>query len=96
MKTITPINTELEYYEYNDELRLVHLIKEDMFQCKSILNSLKCEKDKRTNHWISNKETEELLEGFESMPEFRHGLLINTYQEKQCCIISDFFTKNLT
>ena len=28
MKTIISINTELEYYKYNDELEIVHLIKE--------------------------------------------------------------------
>lgn len=79
MKTITPINTKLEYYEYNDELKLVHLIEEDMFQCKSILNSLKTSKDKRTNHWKENKDTKELIEGFKSMPEFRHELLIKEF-----------------
>ena len=72
MKTITPINTKLEYYEYNDELKLVHLIEEDMFQCKSILNSLKTSKDKRTNDWLANKDTKELIKGFLSMREFPH------------------------
>lgn len=51
---------------------MVHLIKEDMFQCKSILDSLKSTKDKRTNHWLSNNDTKDLIEGFLSMPEFRH------------------------
>ena len=71
MKTIKPITENLEYYEYNDELRLVHLIKEDMFQCKSILNSLNCE-DKRVNNWLRSQDTTELLEGFRSMREFAH------------------------
>lgn len=70
MKTITPINNKFEYYEYNDELKLVHLIEEDMFQCKSILDSLKSSKDKRTNQWIKNKDTKELIEGFRSIREF--------------------------
>lgn len=78
MKTITSISENLEYYEYNDELKLVHLIKEDMFQCKSILDSLKCS-DKRTNNWIRNSDTKDLIEGFESMREFAHGLLINEF-----------------
>lgn len=68
MKTITPINTELEYYEYNDELRLVHLIKEDMFQCKSILESLKS--SKQTNEWLRNKDTKKLINGFTRIREF--------------------------
>ena len=71
MKTIKPITENLEYYEYNDELKLVHLIKEDMFQCKSILNSLNC-KDKRVNNWFISQDTTELLEGFCSMREFAH------------------------
>ena len=74
MKTITPINSELEYYEYNDELKLVHLIKEDMFQCKSILDSLKS--TKQTNHWLENKDTKELINGFKSIREFSYELLI--------------------
>jgi uncharacterized coiled-coil protein SlyX len=78
MKTITPISENLEYYEYNDELKLVHLIKEDMFQCKSILDSLKCS-DKRTNNWIRNNDTKDLIEGFKSMREFAHELLINEF-----------------
>ena len=68
MKTITPINTQFEYYEYNDELKLVHLIEEDMFQCKSILDSLKS--NKQTNDWIRNKDTKELIKGFCSIREF--------------------------
>ena len=77
MKTITPINSELEYYEYNNELKLVHLIKEDMFQCKSILDSLKS--TKRTNQWLENKDTKELIDGFKPIPEFLHGLLIKQF-----------------
>lgn len=77
MKTITPINTELEYYEYNNELKLVHLIKEDMFQCKSILDSLQC--NRHTNEWKRNKDTKELIEGFKSMREFSYELLIKEF-----------------
>lgn len=68
MKTITPINSELEYYEYNDDLKLVHLIKEDMFQCKSILDSLNS--NKQTNEWLRNKDTKRLIEGFKRIREF--------------------------
>ena len=79
MKTIKPISENLEYYEYNDELKLVHLIKEDMFQCKSILDSLKTSKNKQTHHWLENKDTKELFEGFESITEFRDGVLIKQF-----------------
>ena len=68
MKTIKPITENLEYYEYNDELKLVHLIKEDMFQCKSILNSLKS--NKQTNEWLRNENTKRLINGFKRIREF--------------------------
>ena len=31
MKIIIPINSQPDYYNYNEDLKLVHLIKEDMF-----------------------------------------------------------------
>ena len=68
MKTIKPITENLEYYEYNDELKLVHLIKEDMFQCKSILNSLNS--NKQTNEWLRNENTKRLINGFKRIREF--------------------------
>lgn len=77
MRTITPINNELEYYNYNDELEIVHSIKEDMFQCKSILDSLKV--NKQTNEWQRNKDTKDLIEGFKSMPEFQYKILIKEF-----------------
>lgn len=69
MKTIIPITKNLEYYEYTNELKLVHLIEEDMFQCKSILDSL--ESNKRANVWVCSNDTKELIEEFRKMPEFQ-------------------------
>lgn len=43
-----------------------------MFQCKSILDSLKCS-DKRVNDWLRNNDTKNLIEGFLTMREFPHG-----------------------
>ena len=68
MKTITKISENLEYYEYNDELKLVHLIKEDMFQCKSILDSLNS--NKQTSDWLRNENTKRLINGFNRIREF--------------------------
>lgn len=80
MKTITPISENLEYYEYNDELKLIHLIKEDMFQYKSILDSLKS--NKQTSDWLRNENTKRLINGFNRIREFSDTCeLVKKYQK---------------
>ena len=56
---VTPINDEYEYIQYNNQLRLIHSIPDDMFQIKSIIDS--CKSNKRVNDWLDNKTTKELL-----------------------------------
>ena len=67
IKTITPIegtNGKFEYYEYNDDLKLIHSVEDDMFQAKSIIDSLGSNKE--ANKWLVNKDTKELIEGFKN------------------------------
>ena len=56
------INDEYEWLQYNSELRIIHSIKDDMFQAQSILNALGSKKQFRK--WVENKQTKELLQGF--------------------------------
>ena len=56
---VTPINADYEFLQYNEQLRIIHSISDDMFQIKSIIDS--CNSDKRVNDWLDNKTTKELL-----------------------------------
>ena len=57
---VEPINDDYEYIQYNDKLRLIHSIKDDMYQAQSILNT--CHSSKQFRHWFDNKSTKEFLE----------------------------------
>lgn len=75
-RTINPIdgtNGRFEWYQYNDDLRIIHCRDDDTFHAGSIvkaLGSTKLPKD-----WLRNKQTIELLEGFMKLGEFSHVLL---------------------
>lgn len=65
IKAIDGTDGKFEYYEYNDDLKLIHSVEDDMFQAKSIIDSLGS--NKKTSEWLSNKDTKELIEGFRSV-----------------------------
>ena len=52
-RTITPIegtNGRFEWYQYNDDLRIIHDRETDMFHAKSIIKALKS--NKRIHDWL--------------------------------------------
>ena len=57
------INNDYEWIQYNNDLRIIRSIHDDMFQAQSILNALGSKK--RIKHWFENKQTQELIQGFE-------------------------------
>ena len=57
---VEPIDDEYEFIQYNEKLRLIHSIKDDMYQAQSILAA--CNSKKQLRHWFDNKSTQELLE----------------------------------
>ncbi len=61
---VEPINDEYEYIQYNEKLRLIHSIKDDMYQMQSIITA--CNSIKQIKHWLENQSTKELLQEFES------------------------------
>lgn len=70
-RTITPIdgtNGRFEWYQYNEDLRIIHCKDDDTFHAVSIVRALSS--TKRINDWLSNKQTKELLSGFEYLREF--------------------------
>lgn len=81
-RTITPIDGtdgQFEWYQYNEDLKIIHSVEDDTFHAGSIIKSLGS--TKRVNDWLSNKQTKELLSGFECLREFPQGLLITTHSQ---------------
>ena len=60
---VEKINDEYEYIQYNEKLRLIHSIKDDMYQMQSIIKS--CNSNKKVNDWFRNQSTQEILDEME-------------------------------
>ena len=58
--TIEAINDEYEYIQYNDKLRLIHSINDDMYQMSSIITA--CQSNKLCNDWFRNKQANEIID----------------------------------
>ena len=58
--TTQPINNDYEYIQYNKHLRIVHSIKDDMYQMQSIITA--CHSNKLCNDWFRNKQTNEIID----------------------------------
>ena len=56
------INNDYEWIQYNKRLRIIHSIKDDMFQMKSIIEALGS--NKLPKNWFENQQTKELLAEF--------------------------------
>ena len=61
---VEPINDNYEYIQYNAHLRVIHSIKDDMYQAQSIITA--CNSNKLAKHWFENQSTKELLHSFDS------------------------------
>ena len=87
-RTITPIegtNGRFEWYQYNDDLRIIHCKDDDTFHAGSILRALGS--TKLPKDWVRNKQTVELLSGFSSMGEFSSTQFIDekeTFNHVHC------------
>ena len=57
-----PINEDYEWIQYNNELRIIHSIKDDMYQMQSIIDA--CHSSKLPKDWFRNKSANELLHEF--------------------------------
>lgn len=53
------INDDYEWFQYNEHLRIIHSIKDDMFQAQSIVNA--CHSTKEAKAWFRNQNTQELI-----------------------------------
>jgi hypothetical protein len=66
--TTIRINDDYKWIQYNEDLRLLHSIKDDMYQGQSIIKALGVEK--RFRDWLANDQTKELIEGVLGVREF--------------------------
>ena len=57
---VEKINDEYEYIQYNEKLRLIHSIKDDMYQMQSIIKA--CGSNKQVYRWRQLKETDEMID----------------------------------
>ena len=57
---VEPINADYEYLQYNEHLKIIHSIKDDMYQMQSIINA--CQSSKRARAWFNNDSTKELID----------------------------------
>ena len=62
---VEKINDEYEYIQYNEKLRLIHSIKDDMYQMQSIITS--CGSKKQPTRWLNLAETNEIIEDLATM-----------------------------
>ena len=60
---IEKINDDYEWIQYNEKLRLIHSIKDDMYQMQSIIKA--CNSKKPCKDWFRNQSTQEILEEME-------------------------------
>ena len=58
--TTEAINADYEYIQYNEHLRIIHSIKDDMYQVQSIINA--CHSKKRVNDWFESKTAKEIID----------------------------------
>ena len=60
LAVVESINDDYEYIQYNEKLRLIHSIKDDMYQMQSII--IACNSKKRVNDWFRNQSSQEILD----------------------------------
>ena len=60
-----PINDEYEWIQYNNQLRIIHSIDDDMYQMKSIIEA--CGSNKLPADWFRNQSITEILDEIATM-----------------------------
>ena len=59
------INDDYEWIQYNEKLRLIRSVKDDMYQMKSIVNA--CQSNKQPTRWIEQAKDDGILDEMASM-----------------------------
>ena len=63
LAVVESINDDYEYIQYNEKLRLIHSIKDDMYQMQSIITA--CNSNKLCKDWFRNQSSQEILNELE-------------------------------
>ena len=72
--TVEAINDDYEWIQYNDKLRIIHSIKDDMYQMQSIITA--CNSNKQVRHWFDNQSTKELLDEMQNIGQNSDGRIL--------------------
>ncbi|EAX97180.1 hypothetical protein TVAG_355410 [Trichomonas vaginalis G3] len=75
------INEEYEWIQYNKQLRLIHSVKDDMYQMQSILTACFAPDTKHADDWFKNQSTQELLSEISLDREF--SVLHKTHENRK-------------
>ena len=78
--TTQPINNDYEYIQYNEHLRIVHSIKDDMYQVQSIITA--CHSKKRVNDWFESKTTKEIIDEMGKSSTAEISALVKIYEKR--------------
>ncbi|KAK8858130.1 hypothetical protein M9Y10_013230 [Tritrichomonas musculus] len=63
-----PFNDDYEWIQYNKELRVIHSIKDDMYQTQSIINALGS--NKLAKHWFETQMSKDVINEFDAQKSF--------------------------
>ncbi|KAK8846148.1 hypothetical protein M9Y10_020152 [Tritrichomonas musculus] len=66
--SVEAINEDYEYLQYNEQIRIIHSIKDDFYQMKSIVVACKSKKD--PSDWLRTISAQELIEEISGDPDF--------------------------
>ena len=75
-----PAQTITTYIQYNEHLRIIHSIKDDMFQVQSIITA--CHSKKRVNDWFESKTTKEIIDEMGKSSTAENSALDKIYEKR--------------
>lgn len=78
--TTEAINDDYEYIQYNQHLRIIHSIKDDMYQAQSIINA--CHSKKRVNDWFESKTAKEIIDEMGKSSTAEISALAKIYEKR--------------
>lgn len=78
--TVEAINNDYEYVQYNQHLRIIHSINDDMYQMQSIV--LACQSRKPCKDWFRNQSSQEIIDEINKMTRRGNPPLEKTYEKR--------------
>lgn len=69
-----PINDDYEWIQYNKQLRIIHSVKDDMYQIQSIINA--CESTKQATRWVNSESKSEIFDEIAKVQNCTHNEIV--------------------